>query len=140
MITRLALVYLYELHTDVIMFGFGYSLSLGIPESLSTGSLCSLKCPDVEENGPKKLALYFLGENLKFAKDFLVAVQIVLDWTQSCQWSWQGDNWPFSNFLGIAWCRTDQLSVKADIFSNKSGSKPSLHSVSLSTMQFSLMQ
>lgn len=55
------------------------TLSLGIPESPSTGALCSLKCPDVEENGPKKLALYFLGENLKFAKDSLVAVQIVLD-------------------------------------------------------------
>lgn len=76
------LVYLYGLHTYVLMFGVGYSQPRDTRISVHCcmgASLYSLKCADMAEKCPKKVALYFLGEKAKFVQDTLVALQIVLD-------------------------------------------------------------
>lgn len=55
-ITPSALVYLYGLHTDVLMFEVGYSwpraTRIFIHWCMGVG-LYSVKCPDMAQNGPK---------------------------------------------------------------------------------------
>lgn len=56
MITPSALVCLYGLHTDVLMFEVGYSWPRGTRISIHwcmAAALHSLKCPDTVQNDPK---------------------------------------------------------------------------------------
>jgi len=66
----------------MLMFGVGYSQPRDTRISIHWclgAALYSLKCPDIANKDPKKLALYFLGESPKFAQDSPAAVQIALD-------------------------------------------------------------